>query len=230
MAALDGVEVRASCAPIVLPCADGGIKTSQLNLLRAKYSGMTISFRPIRKGRIDVEAGQDATYKELVLHGDPDMFKACLNECLQVIKDNGKEGAAMEKGARQQLLQQQKVQKQNRKRQRTEEHKAAFEKGMVQGDKQGMQHLYQQRGAALVNELIVPDYLPSVQASSLKLALPKKMPAKLAMAKKTEPVEPAPEKVATNHMSDPVKVKLAHTLPAQEATEDPSTLNGEDPF
>ena len=122
------------------------------------------------------------------------------------------------------------MQRQNRKRQRTEEHKAAFEKGMVQGYKKGMQHLYQQRGATLVNELVVPGYLPSVQASSLKLALPKKMPAKLAMAKKTEPVEPAPEKVATNHMSDPVKVKLAHTLPAQEATEDPSTLNGEYPI
>ena len=83
---LDEKEVLASMPPkwvIALP--QGGITTSQLNVLRQKYPGMTISFRPIRKGRINVEQGQDATWKELVIHGDPDFMRPILDECLGVI-------------------------------------------------------------------------------------------------------------------------------------------------
>ena len=87
----------------VIALPQGGITTSQLNVLRQKYPGM------IRKGRINVEKGQDATWKELVIHGDPDFMKPIWDECLRVISENRKEGAAMEKGAREQLLAQQKI-------------------------------------------------------------------------------------------------------------------------
>ena len=56
-----------------------------------------------------MEKGQDATWKELVIHGDPDFMRPIWDECLRVMSENRKEGAAMGQGAREQLLAQQKI-------------------------------------------------------------------------------------------------------------------------
>ena len=133
MAAVDKVDmaaVQASCDPIAL--AGGGISKAQLDQLRQAYPGVSISFRPIRHSRIDWSAGQDASFKELIVRGDPDQLKPCVAEALEIISSNGAHGAKMPDGGRDSLIQQQRRAKAERKRQ--------AEQAMLQGYAQGLQY------------------------------------------------------------------------------------------
>ena len=132
MAAVDKVDmaaVQASCDPIVL--AGGGISKAQLDQLRQGYPGVSISFRPIRRGRIDWLAGQDASFKELIVRGDPDQLKPCVAEALEIISSNGAHGAKMPDGGRE-IAQQ--------KRTKAERKKQSAEQAMVQGYAQGLRY------------------------------------------------------------------------------------------